>query len=102
MVCLPGTIPGAVEFIGQHDPVVKGTSASNYSYGVGSHSTHVAGTVAGNTQGWARDANIYNIYYLAGDLSNYNFPFVMDYVREFHRTKSVNISTEKKKSHSDQ
>jgi len=81
---------------GQHDPVVKGTPASNYSYSVGSHSTHVAGTVAGNTQGWARDANIYNIYYLAGDLSNYNFPYVMDYVREFHRTKSVNVSTGRK------
>ncbi len=80
----------------QHNPAVKGTSAGTYSYGTGSHSTHVAGTVAGNTQGWARGANIYNIYYAAGDESNYTFPYVMDYVREFHRTKSVNPSTGRK------
>lgn len=78
---------------GQHDPAVKGTSASTYVYGTGSHSTHVAGTVAGNTQGWARNANIYNIYYLAGDASNYNFPYVMDYVRQFHANKSINPNT---------
>lgn len=74
----------------QHNPVVKGTSAGTYVYGTGSHSTHVAGTVAGNTQGWARAANIYNLYYLAGDESDYNFPYVFDYIREFHRNKSTN------------
>lgn len=80
----------------QHDPEVKGSPAGTYTYGTGTHSTHVAGTVAGNTQGWARNANIYNIYYLAGDNFDYNFPYVMDYVREFHRTKSVNSSTGRK------
>lgn len=79
----------------QHDPVVKGIPASNYSYGTGSHSTHVAGTVAGNTQGWARNSNIYNIYYLAGDPGTgaWNFSYVMDYVRQFHANKSVNPAT---------
>ena len=80
----------------QHDPEVKGSPAGTYTYGVGEHSTHVAGTVAGSTQGWARDANIYNIFYLAGDVSDYDFPYVMDYVREFHRTKSVNPATGRK------
>lgn len=80
----------------QHDPAVKGTAPSTYIYGAGTHSTHVSGTVAGNTQGWARDANIYNIYYLAGDNNNLNFPYVMDYVREFHKNKSVNIATGRK------
>lgn len=80
----------------QHNLAVKGTAPGNYAYGTGSHSTHVAGTVSGNTQGWARNANIYNIYYLAGDGADYNFPYVMDYVREFHRTKSVNVSTGRK------
>ena len=80
----------------QHDLAVKGTSPGTYSYGTGGHSTHVAGTVAGNTQGWARAANIYNIYYAAGDESNDTFPYVMDYVREFHRTKSVNPATGRK------
>lgn len=80
----------------QHDPVVKGSAAGTYNYNISSHATHVAGTVAGNTQGWARAANIYNIFYLAGDYSDYNFPYVMDYIREFHRTKSINPATGRK------
>ncbi len=80
----------------QHDPAVKGTPAGTYTYGTGTHSTHVAGTVAGNTQGWARNANIYNIYYLAGAATDYNFPYVMDYVREFHKNKAVNPATGRK------
>jgi hypothetical protein len=81
---------------GQHDPAVKGTSASNYSYGTGAHSSHVAATVAGSTLGWARDANIYNIYYYAGAVGDSNFPYVMDYVREFHKNKPVNTETGRK------
>jgi len=77
----------------QHNPAVKGTAAGSYSYGVGAHSTHVAGTVAGNTQGWARDSNIYNLYYLAGDDLDYTFPYVYDYIRQFHATKPVNVNT---------
>jgi plastocyanin len=81
----------------QHDPAVKGTSPGTYSYSnVSGHATHVSGTAAGSTQGWARSANIYNIYYFAGDNGNANFPYVMDYVREFHRTKSINPQTGRK------
>ena len=80
----------------QHNLAVKGTSPGTYSYGTGSHSTHVAGTVAGNTQGWARDANIYNLYYLAGDDADYTFPYVFDYIRQFHTNKSVNGVTGRK------
>lgn len=81
----------------QHNPAVKGTAQSTYSYtNVSSHATHTTGTTGGNTQGWARDANLYNIYYLAGDGADYNFPWVMDYVREFHRNKSVNLETGRK------
>jgi hypothetical protein len=79
----------------QHNPAVQGTAVSNYSYGVADHSTHVAGTVAGNTQGWARSANIYNIYYFAGAF-DLTFPYVIDYVRQFHSTKSVNVATGRK------
>lgn len=77
----------------QHNTAVQGTAPSNYSYGVAAHSTHVAATVAGNTQGWARSANIYNIFYFAGATNNVNFPFVMDYVRQFHSNKTVNATT---------
>lgn len=80
----------------EHQAEVGGAGGSTYSYSVGSHSTHVCGTLAGNTQGWARSANIYNIYYYAGAIGNTNFPFVIDYVREFHRTKSVNLETGRK------
>jgi len=79
-----------------HQAAVGGSGGDTYSYGVSDHATHVAGTVAGNTQGWARSANIYNIFYFAGGGINFNFPFVMDYVREFHRTKSVNPQTGRK------
>ena len=80
----------------QHNLAVKGTAPSSYIYSTGDHSTHVAGTVAGNTQGWARDANIYNLYYLSGDESDYTFPYVFDYIRQFHANKSVNGATGRK------
>lgn len=52
------------------------------------HGAHVAGTVAGNTQGWARNANIYNI-------SPYNGEWVViwDYIVAWHNTKPINPST---------
>lgn len=77
----------------QHNAEIGYGANGTYSYGTGSHSSHVAGTVAGNTQGWARDANIYNIFYLAGDPSDYTFPWVMDYIRAFHRNKQINTNT---------
>ena len=82
----------------QHDPAVKGSAASNYTYTSAGddHATHVAGTVAGNTQGWAREANIYSIYYFAGANNDLTFPYVMDYVRQFHATKQVNLETGRK------
>ena len=80
----------------QHNPQVTGGSAGTYAYSVSDHATHVSGTIAGNTQGWARKANIYNIFYYAGAVGNNTFPYVMDYVREFHRTKSTNPATGRK------
>lgn len=61
------------------------------TYENSAHGTHVAGTVAGNTQGWARDANIYNIspYGGVGGVSG----GVWDYVRAFHRSKPINPET---------
>ena len=80
----------------QHNPQVTGGAAGTYVYNTSDHATHVAGTTAGNTQGWARNANIYTIYYYAGAVGDDNFPYVMDYVREFHRTKSINPATGRK------
>jgi len=78
----------------QHNPEVTGAAAGTYSESTNSHSVHVSGTVAGNTQGWARDANIYNIYYDTGNPGD--FSLVFDYVRAFHRNKAINNSTGRK------
>lgn len=57
------------------------------------HANHVMGTVGGNRQGWARDANLYNLYYYAGAINNSNFPYVFDYIRAFHENKAPNLVT---------
>lgn len=55
------------------------------------HGCHVAGTVAGNLQGWARDANIYNISPY-GSNPNYTNYF-LQYIKTWHNNKSVNPVT---------
>lgn len=70
----------------QHSPAVNGQPAGVYSYQINrlqEHGGHTTGTVAGNTQGWARDANIYNITFDDSPL----------YVKEFHKNKPVNPLT---------
>lgn len=83
----------------QHNPVVKGTVAGNYPYetlynnttfdGFHDHGTHVAGIAAGNTLGWARAANIYNMYAYSTEDSNFH----IDYIRHFHKVKQINPNT---------
>ena len=97
----------------QHNPQVTGGGAGTYTYtpyidptapdldgdGVAdrtednNHGIHVAGTVAGNTQGWARSANIYNINPYSTNVNGNINSFVFDYIRQFHRTKSINSVT---------
>lgn len=88
------------------------TSRGTYIYGDGvggyteygsDHGMHVAGTVAGNTQGWARGANIYNISPYAnatygGDNPNHSsyISDLFDYIRMFHRHKPINPITGRK------
>ncbi len=59
------------------------------------HGMHVAGTVAGNTQGWAREANIYNIYPYGngpnGALGSGGL--VWDFIRAWHNSKPINPET---------
>lgn len=58
------------------------------------HATHVAGTVCGNTQGWATDANIYNLTYsdaLSG-VAAWGTK-LWDYLRYFHSNKPINPNT---------
>ena len=60
----------------------------------GNHGTHVAGTVAGNRQGWARDANIYNMSFLdsLSGVTDWD-QFLWDYLRYFHKNKAINPET---------
>lgn len=82
----------------QHNPEVLGTPASNYPYstylsnpansGSNDHATHVASTACGNTLGWARAANIYNLF-VFDEFGEAH----IDYVRAFHRAKAINPQT---------
>lgn len=57
------------------------------------HGAHCAGTVAGNTQGWARDANIYNISPYSTNPNSLSSTLMWDYIREWHNTKAINAET---------
>lgn len=71
--------------------------SSTYSYATisSNHGTHVAGTAVGNTQGWARDANIYHIEFdYAGTFTPGNWElYLFDYLRAFHLNKPINPET---------
>ena len=57
------------------------------------HGCHVAGIAAGNTAGWARDANIYNISPYSTNTNTLDSLALWDYIRAFHRNKSINPET---------
>jgi len=57
------------------------------------HGCHVAGTVAGNTQGWAREANIYNISPYSTNQNSISSSLMWDYIRAWHNSKPINSAT---------
>jgi hypothetical protein len=74
---------------------ISTTGPYDYSDISSNHGTHVAGTAAGNTQGWARDATIYNMeidYVGTNSLANWQL-YIFDYLRAFHKTKPINSVT---------
>jgi len=79
----------------QHNSVITGEQNGTYVYSPylgdnSNHGAHVAGTAAGNTQGWARSANLYNISPFS-DNPNTNVPYYFyDYIKEFHKNKPIN------------
>ena len=89
----------------QHRSVVQGIANGTYVYtpyidstnagrtSDNTHGNHVAGTVAGNRQGWARRANIYNINPYSTDINGIDDAFHFDYIRQFHRNKPINPNT---------
>lgn len=60
------------------------------------HGMHVAGTAAGNTQGWARSSNIYNINPYSTDPNGMNILLLFDYIRSWHNNKSINPAAGRK------
>jgi len=81
-----------------YTPYVDAGNASRTSDN--NHGVHVAGTVAGNTQGWARDANIYNISIYSTNQNNGLYGLssatYWDYVRAWHNSKPINPATGRK------
>lgn len=57
------------------------------------HGAHVAGTACGNTQGWARSANIYNINPYSTNPNGDIDTTLFDYIRAFHASKTINSAT---------
>jgi len=82
----------------QYSAAMGKVTASVYNYGTvntntgeGDHGAHVAGVVAGYTQGWAKRANIYNI----NPFGTNSLPSeeVFDYILYWHLNKAVNPAT---------
>jgi hypothetical protein len=92
----------------QHNPQVLGSAAGTYTYPPyvdpttagrttnNDHGCHVAGTAVGNTQGWARDANIYNISPYGTNQNSLTPSSIFDYIRAFHFNKPINPITGRK------
>jgi plastocyanin len=84
----------------QYNNVLGYGSNGTYTYSTSgaspnsNHGTHVAGTCCGNTQGWARDSNIYNVAFddtLSG-VTDWD-ERLWDYLRYFHKNKAINPVT---------
>ena len=90
------TLVGTIDDDGQTLPTGSYPNYFDNATNTESHGTHVAGTVAGQHYGWAREANIYSLQVL-GNSANTGTPvpalLIFDYLRAFHRNKAVNPDT---------
>lgn len=81
----------------QHRIPTPGTyNYGPYSGSENDHGMHVAGTAAGNTQGWARSANVYNITPYSSDPNSLSALVLYDYIRAWHSSKPINPVTGKR------
>ena len=90
------TLVGTIDDDGQTLPTGSYTNYFDNASNTESHGTHVAGTVAGQHYGWAREANIYSFQVLSNQSGIGTPPpalLIFDYLRAFHRSKSVNPDT---------
>lgn len=80
----------------QYSSYVGISTSNTYDYSTlsSNHGTHVAGTACGNTQGWARDANVYTIEFNYPGSPVYDWALILfDYLRAFHKNKPINPKT---------
>ena len=70
-----------------------GTQGSNFYTDPNGHGTHVAGTMAGRTQGWARDAQIYSFTTNLDGLTHGYTAGSMAYITSWHSAKGNNRPT---------
>jgi len=94
----------------QYNNQVRGTTAGTYVYDFltdsgsianNNHGCNVAGIAAGNTCGWARGSNVYNISPYTGSTANAsgygNYIYdLINYIRVFHANKAINTKTGRK------
>lgn len=92
----------------QLNPTVTGGASGTYVYtpyvdaanptrtSDNNHGAHVAGTVAGNSQGWARNSTIYNINPYSTNNNSFDALFLFDYIRAWHLSKPINPETGQK------
>ena len=88
-----------------YNPQVTGQAAGTYNYSAGDagnngHGMHVAGIMAGNTCGWARDSTIYNLSPYGEQTNGTSTPTLtqlVNYIRYWHKNvKPVNPLTGRK------
>lgn len=96
---LTSQVTGGANGTYQYTPYVDSSYADNNGDGISDrttdndHGCHVAGTIVGNTQGWARKANIYNISPYGSAPSYISSNLLIDYIRVWHRNKPKNPRT---------
>lgn len=80
-----GTYPLPYQYALSQNPAYTLAQRISLWQQTSAHPTHVAGIAAGNTQGWASDANIYHISF------NSSRKFAL--IRQFHKNKPINPVT---------
>lgn len=72
---------------------VSGTQPANFYTDVNGHGTHCAGTMAGKTFGWAKNALIYNLTTYGNTGNSISFEDAVDCLIGWHNSKPINPAT---------